>query len=304
VQLDLYHQKLNGVFDELSPSGVIAKTLCGDVAHGLAKLETINTYERDLIYSAQHHGVSLSELARKLDFPWAQTHLHLLAEPPAQAVLQAQVARSWRTLARPPKSLAGVARGDDLLTPMKPVKGATKLAPCPASEGIEIGNSAGCPILDGQHIAGPRNRVNPSSKNGSRALVHSDKGELVPMADLRAARLYETGCDVFARPWLGIWEHEHFLQQVDLVMAEAAQGQGYVGARVMKRGETMFLILYWLLRNLQRLNECVAELKNERTMGVLLDDKVERARSHVQRGLRESLGSLQVTRELRWGPQE
>ena len=103
VQLDLYHQKLNGVFDELSPSGVIAKTLCGDVAHSLAKLETINTYQRDLIYSAQHDGVSLSELARRLDFPWAQTHLVMLAEPPAQAVLQSQLARSWRTLARPPK---------------------------------------------------------------------------------------------------------------------------------------------------------------------------------------------------------
>ena len=261
THLDAYHGKLRGVVDELNPIGVIAKTLCQDIAHGLAKLETLNAYERDRIHKAEHDGVGLHELARRLDFPWAETHLDALGAPQAEGVLRSQVLRAWRVMAKPPT-----------VPPKRP-----------SSKGSSAKRAAAEMEVLSQPLA---------------------SGGLVPLADLSVSRIYERACELLSSPTLNRFEHAHFLQELDVVMLVARQGQGYLGRRLAESGDTSTLVAYWLLRNHERVLECVSELKNERTMGILTEEKISRARSHVQRGLRDSLGGLEAARELRKGSWE
>ena len=106
-QTDAYHDKLRAVLEELNPHGVISRTLCEDIAHGLAKIETLNAYERQQISKGEHDGVSLIELARRIDFPWAETHLDALGGPVNIHALQRLVCRSWKRHALPAKNAPG-----------------------------------------------------------------------------------------------------------------------------------------------------------------------------------------------------
>ena len=106
-QTDAYHDKLRAVLEELNPHGVISRTLCEDIAHGLAKIETLNAYERQQISKGEQDGVGLLELARRLDFPWAETHLDALGGPVNVHALRRQVCRVWKRLALPPKDAKG-----------------------------------------------------------------------------------------------------------------------------------------------------------------------------------------------------
>jgi len=246
-QSDVYHEKLRGVVQELKPLGEIAMTLCQDVAHELAKMQTLNAYERDQIYRAEHDGVSLLELSRRLDFPWAETHLDVLGTLHAQGVLRAQLLRSWRVLAKPPRA-----------------------------------------IVSGQ---------GGGTKSGAK-----NQRSLVALPDQRVAELYERACGLLALPGLSDFMHEHFFQEMDVVMLEARQGLSYLGRRISERGQGSALVAYWLLRNQGRILDAVNNLKNERTVEVLTDERMSRAKSSVQRGLRDSLISIKITRELKEGP--
>ncbi len=101
-QTDAYHEKLSAVIDELNPHGVISRTLCRDIAHGLTKLEAINAYERLQLHKVEHDDVSLGELVRRLDFPWAETHLDALCTPIQPHALKLQVHLVWERLALQP----------------------------------------------------------------------------------------------------------------------------------------------------------------------------------------------------------
>lgn len=246
-QSDVYHEKLSGVVQELKPLGEIAMTLCQDVAHELAKMQTLNAYERDQIYRAEHDGVSLMELSRRLDFPWAETHLDVLGTLHAQGVLRAQLLRAWRVLAKPPGA-KGSGQGGGTKSGAKP----------------------------------PRS--------------------LVTLPDQRVAQLYVRACELLALPGLSDFMHEHFFQEMDVVMLEARQGLSYLGRRISERGQASALVAYWLLRNQGRILDAVNDLKNERTVAVLTDERMSRAKSSVQRGLRDSLTSIKTARELKEGP--
>ena len=229
--MDEYHSKLRAVVEELNPHGVIARTLCQDIAHGLAKIETLNAYEREQIYKGERDSVSLLELARRLDFPWADTHLDLLGVATNTAALQRQVLRAWKRLGVPP--------GD---------------------------------------LPGPRLLCTP---------------------DLRAAALYQRGCALLSSPGLCGHAHEAFLLELDLVMMDARRGASYLGRRIAQSGDTSALVAYWLFRNAGRLQDCVREMQNERTICVLTDERLVRANAQAQRGVRESLSCIKAVRELR-----
>ena len=246
-QSDVYHEKLLGVVQELKPLGEIAMTLCQDVAHELAKMQTLNAYERDQIYRAEHDGVSLMELSRRLDFPWAETHLDVLGTLHAQGVLRAQLLRAWRVLAKPPRAKS-LGQGGGTKSEAKP----------------------------------PRS--------------------LVTLPDQRVAQLYQRACELLALPGLSDLMHEHFFQEMDVVMLEARQGLSYLGRRISEGGQASALVAYWLLRNQGRILDAVNDLKNERTVAVLTDERMSRAKSSVQRGLRDSLTSIKTARELKEGP--
>lgn len=72
-----------------------------------------------------------------------------------------------------------------------------------------------------------------------------------------------------------------------------------IGTRIANSGDTSVLVSYWLYRNAGRLQECVHSLQNERTIAVLTDERLVRANSQAQRGLRESLACIKTVRELR-----
>ena len=133
---------------ELKPLGEIAMTLCQDVAHELAKMQTLNAYERDQIYRAEHDGVSLMELSRRLDFPWAETHLEVLGTLHAQGVLRAQLLRAWRAASAlvALESLMKRTRPIDATVSIRCARPGKVIRPSAAS-------SAGTPIAqDGDHV--------------------------------------------------------------------------------------------------------------------------------------------------------
>jgi hypothetical protein len=64
-------------------------TLCQDVAHELAKMQTLNAYERDQIYRAEHDGVSLLELSRRTPNFTKRTSSHLASPSCAGPLIKA-----------------------------------------------------------------------------------------------------------------------------------------------------------------------------------------------------------------------
>ena len=125
---------------------------------------------------------------------------------------------------------------------------------------------------------------------------------MVTLPDQRVAQLYERACELLALPGLSDFMHEHFFQEMDVVMLEARQGLSYPGRRISEGGQASALVAYWLLRNQGRILDAVNDLKNERTVAVLTDERMSRAKSSVQRGLRDSLTSIRTARELKEGP--
>ena len=61
---------------------------------------------------AANKGLDTSEIARRLNFPWAQAHHELLSQPPNDFELHRAVHLAWVRLAKPP-SAAGCAHTRD-----------------------------------------------------------------------------------------------------------------------------------------------------------------------------------------------
>lgn len=287
TQLDVYHEKLCGVEEELKPKGVIAQTLCQDIAHSLVKLQTLNCHERERIRKAEHDAVNLKELASRVDFPWPQTHLENLGSPQALGRLQSEVLRVWRKLAKPPTVPNQTPPRSRPSAKAKPTFKRQALqhkfpgaGPGPTSETqAQVAPDAKRPGAVGLG----EGRAQTGQEGISTALLCE--------ADLRTQRMYWQACELFSSP-LNQFEQDHFLQDMDVVMLDARQGLGYFGQRLARLGDISALVAYWLLRNQSKLQEATHQLKNERTIAVLTDEHICRAKAHVQRGLREGLNSL------------
>lgn len=99
-----YYKYVDAVRVELNPCGVIEETLAFSCAHEAFKSSRVEEYERKLIRRGEQRQVSVSQLAERVGFPWAETHLHLLASPINDILLQQSVYKSWKRLAKPLKT--------------------------------------------------------------------------------------------------------------------------------------------------------------------------------------------------------
>jgi hypothetical protein len=87
---------------ELSPSGLLEATLSDALAHDAFKVDRLREIEMSRLIRAANKGLDTREIARRLNFPWAQTHHELLSQPPNDFELQRAVHRAWVRLAKPP----------------------------------------------------------------------------------------------------------------------------------------------------------------------------------------------------------
>lgn len=124
-------------------------------------------------------------------------------------------------------------------------------------------------------------------------------GPETSVPDLRVAGLYDRVCERLSEPGFMPFAEEALLAQLDVVMGEAGQGLGYLGQRIEKRQDCSMLVSYWLFRNEDGVRSCIREITSERVIGVLVDERMSRAKAHAQGGLRCSLSSIQLVKDLR-----
>jgi hypothetical protein len=99
-----YHKYVDAVRVELKPIGVIEETLAFSCAHEVFKSARVEEYERKRMRRSEQREVSVSQLAERVGFPWADTHLQSLVNPINDILLQQGICKSWKRLAKPPKS--------------------------------------------------------------------------------------------------------------------------------------------------------------------------------------------------------
>ena len=93
---------------ELRPSGLVEGELAVSIAFFAFKAQRLRGNEMGRVMRSGRRGLDTEQLAKRVGFPWRETHHELLAEPLNEALLQRQVSDGWRRLAAPPGSgLAG-----------------------------------------------------------------------------------------------------------------------------------------------------------------------------------------------------
>lgn len=226
-----YYTYVDAVRVELMPSGVIEEALAFSCAHEAFKSSRVEEYERKLMRRSEQKEVSVSKLAERIGFPWAETHLHLLMNPINEILLQQSIYKSWKRLAKPPKSF-----------------------------GVE---------------------------------------QLESMPDIRAAEIYELGCQVLSERGLPQFMQESFFVKLDTVVHEAGAGENYLGLRIKDRSAELFLVEYWLYRNASSVEAVRHDLRDEQAIDVLADEKLVRAKTAINSALRNNIASLQVVKAMK-----
>jgi hypothetical protein len=124
-------------------------------------------------------------------------------------------------------------------------------------------------------------------------------GRLESMPDIRAAEIYEPGCQVLSQRGLSQFMEESFFVKLDVVMHEARAGKNYLGQRIMDRSAELFLVEYWLYRNALGVEAIRRELLDEQVVDVLADEKLVRAKAAINSALRNNIASLQSVKSMK-----
>lgn len=91
---------------ELSPSELLEGTLSDALAHHAFKVDRLREIEMARLMRSASKGLDTREIARRLNFPWTQTHHEVLSQPPNDFELQRAVHRAWVRLAKPSSAAA------------------------------------------------------------------------------------------------------------------------------------------------------------------------------------------------------
>jgi hypothetical protein len=83
---------------ELSPSGLLEATLSDALAHDAFKVDRLREIEMSCLMRATNKGLDTIEIARRMNFPWAQNHHELLSQPPNDFELQRAVHQAEHAL--------------------------------------------------------------------------------------------------------------------------------------------------------------------------------------------------------------
>ena len=222
---------LDKVRQELRPSGLVEEELAASIAFLAFKAQRIRGNEMGQMIRSASRGLDTEQLAKRVGFPWRETHHELLAEPVNEALLRRQVSDGWRRLAVPPTS--GMA------------------------------------------------------------------GDVVSAQDIRVATIFDEACRILSVRCLMQFEYEDFFMRLDAVMLEARSGAGYLGQRVSKAGDELFLVHYWLYRNSARVNACNREMLDDMVLDVYVDERLMRANAYVSTRMRNDIETLQTVQGMK-----
>ena len=228
VKFLAYLDKAN---QELRPSGLVEGELAASIAFSALKAQRLRDNEMDRMMRSVDKGLDTVQLAKRIGFPWRETHHELLAEPVNEVLLQRHVSDSWRRLAVPPTS--GLA------------------------------------------------------------------GDVLSIQDTRVATIYDEACHILSVRGMIQPAYEDFFVRMDAVILEARSGASYLGQRVSKAGEELFLVHYWLYRNTARVNACSQELLDDMMLDVYGDERLMRANAYVSSRMRNDIETLQTVKDIK-----
>lgn len=126
-------------------------------------------------------------------------------------------------------------------------------------------------------------------------------GGLETNDDSKVVKIYKTASEMMERAQINPHCYGEFLETIDAVMVAAMRGQNYLGRRISERGKEIMLVHYWLIVNKTELSICTNDMRCEHKLGILTDDKLSRAKRHVNANLNSSLNQLAAIRKIKQG---
>jgi hypothetical protein len=102
-QDDDYYEIERAMRVELAPTGVVEDVLTTIAARKLHSWDQLQRITNRRLEVSQRSSVDSVALARRLNFPWAQTHHELLTSETNWFVLLRRIQFNWTRLAKPPK---------------------------------------------------------------------------------------------------------------------------------------------------------------------------------------------------------
>lgn len=127
----------------------------------------------------------------------------------------------------------------------------------------------------------------------------SEPGQVVSVPDQRVLELYGQGCELLGSVVLLPHMHEAFFMRLDVVMYEARGQQSYLGRRIAQGSGEMVLVQYWLYRNASRVAACVRQVLQGQVLGVMVDERLARARSYVTGNIHRGVSSLMAVKSVK-----
>mgnify|MGYP006281586799 CR=1 FL=1 len=89
---------------DLRPEGVIQLAISDSLAGDIYRSRSLEAYEHRQIHAALNGPVNVTELAKRVGFPWGEDFHAVLAEPSTSPRLQRELLEGWQRLAAPPTS--------------------------------------------------------------------------------------------------------------------------------------------------------------------------------------------------------
>jgi hypothetical protein len=113
--------------------------------------------------------------------------------------------------------------------------------------------------------------------------------------DLLAARVLPRARDAMTVSFVQ-QNNEPLLRELDEVMEDAAGCRNFLGRWLNELGDGSGLRHYWLYRNRDRISHKLEQHRLKRCIDVITDPRVMRARSHLNRSVRENVQSIDLVR--------
>jgi hypothetical protein len=154
-------------------------------------------------------------------------------------------------------------------------------------------------LVDTQNSVRLMNDFCESWKELAAPPVAGAAGELETKEDGSVVRLYKTACELLKSAELNPYAHEEFLEKIDAVMAAAMRGENYLGRRIADKGREVMLVNYWLIVNKTELSVCMHDMRNEHKLEILTDEKLSRAKKHVNSNLTSGLNQFAALRNIK-----
>lgn len=110
---DTYWQLEKAMRSDLHPDGPVESLLVASGIRNLSSLISIQELKHNRIVVSENTKIDTQELAKRVGFPWADSHHQVLEEPANEHLLLRRMHLSWEILAKPPKA----TKSNEVMTP-------------------------------------------------------------------------------------------------------------------------------------------------------------------------------------------